>query len=143
MFVRPGELRQAEWSEIDVERAIWSIPAEKMKMGRAHRISLSRQVLEMIEELRVLSGHRQYLFPCNGIPRRPMSENGVKQGLRRLGYGSNEMIAHGFRAMAATLLNEMGIWNPDAIERQLAHLDTSAVRRSRYVARLFPLRVAI
>ena len=130
LFVRPGELRQAEWAEIDVEKAIWSIPIEKMKMRRPHRVPLSRQVLAMIEELREITGHRQYLFPCMGSPRRPMSENGVNQALRRLGYDTGEMTAHGFRAMAATLLNEMGQWNPDAIERQLAHQDTSAVRRA-------------
>jgi integrase len=130
LFVRPGELRQAEWSEIDVEKAIWSIPAERMKMRRAHRVPLSRQVLEMIGELREITGHRQHLFPCMGRPRRPMSENGVNQALRRLGYETGEMTAHGFRAMAATLLNEMGRWNPDAIERQLAHQDTSSVRRA-------------
>lgn len=130
LFVRPGELRQAEWTEIDVDKAIWSIPVEKMKMRRPHRVPLSRQVLTMIEELREISGHRQYLFPCMGSPRRPMSENAVNQALRRLGYESGEMTAHGFRAMAATLLNEMGQWNPDAIERQLAHQDTSAVRRA-------------
>lgn len=130
LFVRPGELRQAEWREIDVEKAIWSIPAERMKMRRPHRVPLSRQVLGMIEELREITGHRQHLFPCMGRPRKPMSENGVNQALRRLGYENGEMTAHGFRAMAATLLNEMGRWNPDAIERQLAHQDTSAVRRA-------------
>jgi len=130
LFVRPGELRQAEWSEIDVEKAIWCIPVEKTKMRRALRVPLSRQALAIIEELRDLSGHRQYLFPCMGSPKRPMSENGVNQALRRMGYDSDEMTAHGFRAMAATLLNEMGRWNPDAIERQLAHQEASSVRRA-------------
>ncbi|HEX4695502.1 tyrosine-type recombinase/integrase [Sphingomonas sp.] len=130
LFVRPGELRQAEWSEIDVDKAFWCIPVEKMKMRRAHRVPLSRQALAMIEELRELTGHRQYLFPCMGSPRRPMSENGVNQALRRMGYDRGEMTAHGFRAMAATLLNEMGRWNPDAIERQLAHQEASSVRRA-------------
>ncbi len=130
LFVRPGELRQAEWSEIDVHKAIWCIPIEKMKMRRAHRVPLSRQALAIIEELREHTGHRQHLFPCMGSPRRPMSENGVNQALRRMGYDSGEMTAHGFRAMAATLLNEMGRWNPDAIERQLAHQEASSVRRA-------------
>ncbi|HJT40033.1 MAG TPA: site-specific integrase [Sphingobium sp.] len=105
--LRPGELRQAEWAEIDVERAICSIPVEKMKMRRPHRVPLSRQVLAIIEELREITGHRQYLFPCMGSPRRPMSKNGVNQALRRLGYEAGEMTARGFRAMAATLLNEI------------------------------------
>ena len=130
LFVRPGELRQAEWSEIDFDKAVWSIPIEKMKMRRPHRVPLSRQALVMLEELREISGHRDYLFPCMGSPRRPMSENGVNQALRRLGYKTGEMTAHGFRAMAATLLNEMGQWNPDAIERQLAHQEASSVRRA-------------
>lgn len=143
LFVRPGELRQAEWSEIDVERAVWSIPAERMKMRRPHRVPLSGQVLEMIEELREITGHRQHLFPCIGRPRKPMSENGVNQALRRLGYGTGEMTAHGFRAMAATLLNEMGRWNPDAIERQLAHQDTSAVRRAYARGEYWDERVAM
>lgn len=143
LFVRPGKLRQAEWSEIDVEKAIWSIPAERMKMRRPHRVPLSRQVLEMIEELREITGHRQHLFPCMGRPRKPMSENGVNQALRRLGYETGEMTAHGFRAMAATLLNEMGRWNPDAIERQLAHQDMSAVRRAYARGEYWDERVAM
>lgn len=130
LFVRPGELRAAEWSEIDKRTAIWSLPAEKMKMRRPHRVPLSRQVLEMLERLHALTGYGKYLFPSLGSPRRCMSENTVNAALRRLGYSREEMTAHGFRAMAATLLNEMGIWNPDAIEKQLAHLDTSAVRRA-------------
>jgi integrase len=130
LFVRPGELRQAEWAEIDPQSAIWSLPAEKMKMRRSHRVPLSRQVLAELEKLYGLTGHGRYLFPSFRSPRQPMSENTINAALRRLGYSQTEMTAHGFRAMAATLLNEMGIWNPDAIERQLAHLDTSAVRRA-------------
>jgi integrase len=130
LFVRPGELRHAEWSEFDFERAIWSIPAEKMKMRRPHRVPLSRQACRLIEELHPLTGDGQYLFPSFRSAMRPMSENTVNAALRALGYSQDQMTAHGFRAMAATLLNEMGIWNPDAIEKQLAHLDTSAVRRA-------------
>ncbi|MGN7930534.1 tyrosine-type recombinase/integrase [Sphingopyxis sp. 22461] len=130
LFVRPGELRKAEWKEIETETAIWSLSAEKMKMRRPHRVPLSRQVLSILEELHALTGHGQYLFPSFRTPLRCMSENTVSAALRRLGYSRDEMTAHGFRATAATLLNEMGIWNPDAIERQLAHLDTSMVRRT-------------
>jgi len=143
LFVRPGELRQAEWIEIDVDKAVWSIPAERMKMRRPHRVPLSRQALAMIEELREISGHRRYLFPCMGSPRRPMSENGVNQALRRMGYETGEMTAHGFRAMAATLLNEMGQWNPDAIERQLAHQEVSSVRRAYARGEYWDERVAM
>jgi integrase len=130
VLLRPGELRQAEWTDIDFDEAIWFIPAERMKMRRPHRVPLSRQVIAMLKELHEHTHWWKYLFPCLGRPRKAMSENAVNQGLRRLGYSTNEMTAHGFRAMAATLLNEMGKWNPDAIERQLAHVDTNQVRRA-------------
>ena len=112
-------------------------------MRRPHRVPLSRQALQMIAELRETSGHRQHLFPCMGSPRKPMSENGVNQALRRLGYEHGEMTAHGFRAMAATLLNEMGRWNPDAIERQLAHQEASSVRRAYARGEYWDERVAM
>jgi len=130
VLLRPGELRQAEWTDIDFEEAIWFIPAERMKMRRPHRVPLSRQVIEMLKELHEHTHWWKYLFPCLGKPRKAMSENAVNQGLRKLGYTTDQMTAHGFRAMAATLLNEMGEWNPDAIERQLAHVDTNQVRRA-------------
>lgn len=130
VLLRPGELRQAEWADIDFEEAIWFIPAERMKMRRPHRVPLSRQVIAMLKELHEHTHWWKYLFPCLGKPRKPMSENAVNQGLRKLGYTTDQMTAHGFRAMGATLLNEMGEWNPDAIERQLAHVDTNQVRRA-------------
>jgi len=130
LFVRPGELRKAEWEEIDTQDAVWSLPAEKMKMRRPHRVPLSQQALALLEDLRLLTGDGRDLFPSFRSPRQCMSENTINAALRRLGYSQEEMTAHGFRAMAATLLNEMGIWNPDAIEKQLAHLDTSMVRRA-------------
>lgn len=130
VLLRPGELRQAEWTDIDFEEAIWFIPAERMKMRRPHRVPLSRQVIAMLKELHEHTHWWKYLFPCLGKPRKAMSENAVNQGLRKLGYTTDQMTAHGFRAMAATLLNEMGEWNPDAIERQLAHVDTNQVRRA-------------
>jgi integrase len=130
VLLRPGELRQAEWTDIDFEEAIWFIPAERMKMRRPHRVPLSRQVIAMLRELHEHTHWWKYLFPCLGKPRKAMSENAVNQGLRKLGYTTDQMTAHGFRAMAATLLNEMGEWNPDAIERQLAHVDTNQVRRA-------------
>lgn len=130
VFVRPGELRKGEWAEIDLDRAIWSLPPEKMKMRRPHRVPLSQQSVAILKELRELTGNGKYLFPSFRSTAQPMSENTVNAALRRLGYAQDEMTAHGFRAMAATLLNEMGIWNPDAIEKQLAHLDGSQVRRA-------------
>ncbi len=130
LFVRPGELRSAEWTEFDTQGAVWSLSAEKMKMRRPHRVPLSHQVLDMLKELHALTGDGRFLFPSFRSPKQCMSENTVNAALRRLGYSQEEMTAHGFRAMAATLLNEMGIWNPDAIEKQLAHLDTSMVRRA-------------
>lgn len=128
VFVRPGELRQAEWEEFDIENKVWSIPAEKMKMRRPHRVPLSRQVMDILEELDALTGDRKFLFPSFRTWKRPMSENSINASLRRLGYSQEQMTAHGFRAMVATLLNEMGTWSADAIERQLAHQETG-VRR--------------
>jgi integrase len=128
VFVRPGELRHAEWSEIDLEAAVWTIPATKTKMRKAHQVPLSRQVVALFEEMRTLSGPSGYIFPSLRSRARPMSENTINAGLRRLGYASDEMTAHGFRAMASTLLNESGKWHPDAIERALAHGDSDKVR---------------
>jgi integrase len=127
VFVRPGELRHAEWSEFDIEQAEWRIPAEKMKMRTLHIVPLSTQALSVIEELRPFSGDGKYLFPSIRAKSRPMSDNTVNGALRRLGYESDEMTGHGFRSMASTLLNENG-WNKDAIERQLAHSERDGVR---------------
>jgi integrase len=143
VLLRPGELRQAEWTDIDFEEAIWFIPAERMKMRRPHRVPLSRQVIAMLQELHEHTHWWKYLFPCLGKPRKPMSENAVNKGLRKLGYTTDQMTAHGFRAMAATLLNEMGEWNPDAIERQLAHVDTNQVRRAYARGEYWDERVAM
>ena len=130
VFVRPGELRQAEWAEFDLDGAIWSIPAKKMKMRRAHRVPLARQSLAIIRELREVTGGGRWLFPSVRTSARPISENTLNAALRRLGYGTEEMCVHGFRGMASTRLNEMGRWSPDAIERQLAHQEANAVRRA-------------
>lgn len=130
LFVRPGELRQAEWAEFDFDRSVWNIPAEKMKMRRPHRVPLSTQVTKLFEEMWDLTGTGRYCFPSFRTGQRPMSENTVNAALRALGFGQEEMTAHGFRAMAATLLNESGKFNPDAIERQLAHMENDGVRRA-------------
>ena len=128
VFVRPGELRHAGWGEIDLEGALWVIPAEKMKMRKAHQVPLSRQSIEVLREVRPVTGPTGYVFPSMRTRTRPMSENTINAALRRLGYASDEMTAHGFRAMASTLLNESGKWHPDAIERALAHGDKDKVR---------------
>ncbi len=128
VFVRPGELRHAEWSEIDLDAGLWIIPAVKMKMRKAHHVPLSRQSVELFRQLRAITGPSGYVFPSIRTRTRPMSENTVNAGLRRLGFSGDEMTAHGFRAMASTLLNESGKWNPDAIERALAHGDEDRVR---------------
>jgi integrase len=130
VFVRPGELRFAEWADFDVDKALWNIPAHKTKMRRVHAIPLSRQALDIIASIETDAAFSSYLFPSLRSTKRPMSENTINAALRRLGYAQDEMTGHGFRAMAATLLNEMGIWNADAIERQLAHADNNAVRRA-------------
>lgn len=128
VFVRPGELRHAEWSEIDLDGALWVIPAGKMKMRKAHHVPLSRQAVDLFREIQSATGPNGYVFPSIRTRTRPMSENTLNAGLRRLGFTSDEMTAHGFRAMASTLLNESGKWNPDAIERALAHGDIDKVR---------------
>jgi integrase len=130
VFVRPGELRLAEWNEFDLATAVWTISAEKMKMRRPHRVPLARQPLAILRELKQITGDGRWLFPSVRTFARPISENTLNAALRRLGYGSEEMCTHGFRGMASTRLNEMGRWNPDAIERQLAHQEANAVRRA-------------
>lgn len=121
VFVRPGELRRAEWSEMDLDAAEWNIPAEKMKMKTPHLVPLSRQAVDVLRELQPLTGHSKYVFPCHRTPLRPMSENAVLAALRRLGYDKDEMTGHGFRAMARTILDEVLQVRPDFIEHQLAH----------------------
>lgn len=130
VFVRPGELRNAEWDEFDADEAVWTIPASKMKMGREHKVPLSRQILDLLERLYAITGDSRYLFPSVRTNDRPISENTVNAALRRLGYDKTEMTGHGFRALASTLLNESRRWHPDAIERQLAHVESNNVRRA-------------
>jgi integrase len=129
-FVRPGELRAAEWREFDPEGAVWSIPAQKMKMRKPHRIPLAPRALAIIRELDGLTGNGRFLFPSNRSRERCMSENTINAALRRLGFAKEEMTAHGFRSAASSILNECGLWNADAIERQLAHVDADSVRRA-------------
>lgn len=139
LFVRPGELRQAEWSEIDFENNEWRIPAEKMKMRELHIVPLSKQSKALLEELQPLTGRSKYLFPSVRTNTRPMSNNTINAALRRLGYTKEQMTAHGFRSMASTILNEQG-WNRDAIERQLAHSERDGVRAAYNYAQYLPER---
>src|SRR6266478_3516237 len=127
VFVRPGELRAAEWSEFDLDNAEWRIPAARMKMGEQHIVPLSRQAVAVLHELQPLTQRGRYLFPSLLTRERPMSENTVNAALRRLGYGRQEQTGHGFRSMACTLLNEQG-FPPDVIELQLAHAERNKVR---------------
>ncbi|MGE8271289.1 MAG: tyrosine-type recombinase/integrase [Stenotrophomonas geniculata] len=139
VFTRPGELRKAEWSEIDFEAGQWCIPAEKMKMGVAHIVPLSKQALAVLRELHPLTSKSRYIFPSVRSLRDPMSENTVNAALRRLGYGTDDMTGHGFRSMASTLLHEMG-WTSDAIERQLAHAERNPIKAAYNRAEHLPER---
>jgi integrase len=128
VFVRPGELRHAEWREIDLEDGVWKIPAGKMKARRPHAVPLSKQVVGYLTELATMLGTEGYVFPSARSGIRPMSENTLNAAFRRMGYSKEELTAHGLRATASTFLNESGLWNPDAIERALAHGDSNVVR---------------
>ena len=139
VFVRPGELRHAEWSEFNLDAAEWRIPAEKMKSSVLHIVPLSRQALDVLREIYPLTGHGRYVFPSPRTDSRPMSSNAILSALRRMGFAKDEMSGHGFRSMASTLLNEQG-WNRDAIERQLAHAERNSVRAAYNYAEFMPER---
>ena len=139
VFVRPGELRGAEWSEFDLVNAEWRIPAERMKMGDAHIVPLARQALAILRELEPFARGGRYLFPSLRTRERPMSDNTINAALRRLGYTSEEQTGHGFRSMASTLLNEQG-YPPDVIELQLAHTERNKVRAAYNKAQRLPER---
>jgi integrase len=139
VFVRPGELRKAEWSEIDLEAGEWRIPAERMKMKAKHIVPLSMQAVAILRAMQPLTGKGRYVFPGARSRERCMSENTVNGGLRRLGWSGSEMTGHGFRSMASTLLNEQG-WNRDAIERQLAHSERNSIRAAYNYAEHLPER---
>lgn len=139
VFVRPGELRMAEWVEINFEAAEWRIPAGRMKGRRLHIVPLARQAIDVLQEIKPLTGHLRYVFPGEYHRRRPLSNSSLNAGLRRLGYTTEQMTAHGFRSMASTLLNEQG-WDTEAIERQLAHVDGDSVKAAYNYAQHLPLR---
>jgi len=127
VFVRPGELRGARWSEVDWAAKVWRISPERMKMREQHVVPLARQVIALLEGLRPLTEYTGFLFPSLRSTERPMSNNTINAALRRLGYSREEMTGHGFRALASTRLNEQG-WHPDLIELQLAHAERNKVR---------------
>ena len=129
LFQRPGELRQMEWAEINFEKAVWTLPSDKMKMRQPHAVPLSRQALAILKSMQGLTGKGKYVFPSVRTRARPISENTVTAALRRMGYTKEQMTTHGFRTSASSLLNESGKWNPDAIERALAHMVSGEIRR--------------
>ena len=137
-FVRPGELRRVEWSEVNTSTAEWRQPPDKQKVkGRPdHIVPLSRQAVAILTEIRPKTGHEKYVF--SGFNGRPLSENTLNTALRRLGYSKDEMCSHGFRSMASSLINESGKFSPDVIEKELNHVPRNAVRaaynRAQYLA---------
>jgi integrase len=139
VFVRPGELRKAEWSEFDLERAEWRVSATRMKMGEEHVVPLSQQALAILKELQPLTGGGRYVFPSLRTTARPMSNNAINAALRRMGYSGEEMTGHGFRALASTCLNEQG-WHPDLMDLQLAHAERNKVRAAYNCAQRPPER---
>jgi len=139
VFVRPGELRQAEWQEINLEQTEWKIPAEKMKMRSPHIVPLARQAVEVLKEVEPLTGKGRYVFPSLRTAERPMSNNTILAALRRMGYTKEEMSGHGFRAMASTVLHEQG-WPSDIIERQLAHAEPNSIKAAYNHAQHLPER---
>lgn len=143
VFVRPGELRQAEWSQVDLKAAVWRIPAFRMKMRTEHVEPLSRQSVELFRQAYALAGGGRYVFPSIRSRTRPMSENTICGALRRLGYTGEEMTGHGFRSTASTLLNESGLWSADAIERALSHKDRDIVRAAYHRGAHWGERVAM
>ena len=120
-FVRPGELRNAEWAEMDLDEAVWTIPANKMKTKQSHIVPLSNQAIAILAELKELTGSSKYVFPSGRSFSRPMSNNAILAALRRMGFEKTEMSGHGFRAMARTILDEVLQQRPELIEHQLAH----------------------
>lgn len=128
LFQRPGELRQAEWREFDLERAIWSIPAAKMKMRRDHRVPLAPQAVAVLRGLYPITWRGDLVFPGIVSAKKPISENTLNVALRRMGFGQEEMTAHGFRATGSTILNESGLFSADAIEISQSRKDKNAVR---------------
>ena len=127
LFVRPGELRRMEWPEVDLDKTVWIIPAEKMKMGVTHIVPLARQSVAILREIQPLTGRGKYVFPGERDHDRPMSDNAIRSALRRMGWANEEMTPHGFRAMASTILDNMG-YKQEWLERQLAHEEPNKIK---------------
>jgi integrase len=138
-FVRPGELRGAEWSEFDLKNGEWRIPAARMKMNEQHIVPLSTQAVALLQDLHTLTGNGELVFPSIRSDDRPISDNTINAALRRLGFAGDEMVGHGFRSMASTCLNEQG-WHPDLIELQLAHAERNESRGAYNRAQRLPER---
>jgi integrase len=130
LYPRPGELRNAEWVEFDLDKATWTIPAARTKMRREHKKPLPRQAVEILTDLRDMPEKGVLVFASPSSPQRPISENTLNGALRRMGFTKDQATAHGFRASASTLLNESHLWAPDAIEAELGHAVAGAVRRA-------------
>ncbi len=137
-MVRPSEAAGATWAEIDCERAVWTIPAERMKKRRAHVVPLSSQALALLELMKPISGHREHIFPAERNPRTHINEQTANMALKRMGYGG-KLVAHGLRSLASTTLNEQG-YDPDVIESALAHNDKNEVRAAYNRAEYIPRR---
>ena len=127
--------------ETRIDKALWTIPAERMKQRQPHRVPLSQQAVAILREAAELSGGGRYIFPKLGSSLKPMCENAVNEALRRMGYGPDDMTAHGFRSTASSLLNESGKWSADAIERALSHADGNHVRAAYHRGAHWPERV--
>lgn len=140
--VRPGEVRHAVRDEINFDKRLWRIPAERMKMRVPHDVPLSRQAIAVLKDIWPLSEHAELVFPSIRSNRRPLSENALNSALRRMGYRKEEVTAHGFRSSVSTILNERS-FNPEVIEAVLAHQDENAVRRAYNRARYWPERVEL
>jgi integrase len=139
VFVRPGELRAAEWKEFNLDAGEWRIGAERMKMRVQHIVPLSRQAVAILREMEPVTGAGRFVFPSPRTNKRPLSDNGMLAALRRMGFEQGVLTVHGFRSTASTLLNEQG-WHPDAIERQLAHSERDGVRAAYNYAEYLPER---
>lgn len=141
LYPRPGELRQSEWNEFDLENAVWIIPAERAKMRRPHKKPLPPLAIEILREQHNRTGDLRLVFPSSTSTERPISENTMNQALRRMGFSKDDATSHGFRATASTLLNESNTWSADAIEAELAHIGGNAVRRAYHRASYWDERV--
>ena len=141
-MTRPGDVRGMRRSEIDFDKAIWRIPAERMKMRRPHDVPLSRQAIKVLKDIWPLSENGELVLPSIRSIKKPLSDAAMNSALRRMGYSQTEMVAHGFRSSASTILNERG-FNPDVIEAALAHQDEDEVRRVYNRAKYWPERVKL